>query len=600
VVLSAAAVVGRVVPPAVLVAVAARPGEEVAAALEAAGQARLLVDEEHGYRFAHDVIREVIEGDVGSARHTVLCRRVAAAIEDLYADRLPEQYETLAYQYLRGEVWEKALAYLVKAGDKAVAAVATQEALRFYDRALALCATLGTLALAAATEVGQKRGNVLCYGMGDFVGAATDFERMHTAAAGLGDRRLTGMALAFRGLALLQGHEFEAAEEALQAALGVAADEFEDVRFLASTNLGALYTIINRHAEAAPHLAVAAELAPRSDDPVSQGWWSLTATEVLHWTDRYDDALAVVERWQGVVAASHQIIVLLEEKFGEALARGGKGEYTQALAILDDVIATGERVDEVYVRPRALNTAGWIHGELQDHQRALELNRHSLEVASTIEFADTEVRNNALLNLGDCLMALGRPDEAEEHFRAVERVVRTPRPQDRWMLWRYAQHLFHSYGEVWLARGELEKALAYADECLGLADSSDSRKNIVKARRLRAQVFLAQRRSTEAEAELDSALEMARGVGNPPQLWKTLVTIGELRLAQDRPDDARQAYHEALAVVEHVAGGLHDDGLRATFLTSPPVQHIWQQATRATRAPTEAIPQARHATSECG
>ena len=37
--------------------VTACPGEEVAAALEAAAQARLLVDEEHGYRFAHDVIR---------------------------------------------------------------------------------------------------------------------------------------------------------------------------------------------------------------------------------------------------------------------------------------------------------------------------------------------------------------------------------------------------------------------------------------------------------------------------------------------------------------------------------------------------------------
>ena len=118
------------------------------------------------------------------------------------------------------------------------------------------------------------------------------------------------------------------------------------------------------------------------------------------------------------------------------------------------LIATGERIGEVYVRPRALNTAGWIHGELQDYQRALELNTQSLAVASTIKFADTEIRSNALLNLGDCLMALGRPDEAEEHFQAVERVVRNPSPQDRWMLWRYAQHLFHSYGELWLARGD--------------------------------------------------------------------------------------------------------------------------------------------------
>ena len=81
-VLGAAAVVGRVVPPAILVAVATQPEEEVLAALDAASRARLLMDEGHAYRFAHDVIREVIEADVGTARRLLLHRQVAAAIED--------------------------------------------------------------------------------------------------------------------------------------------------------------------------------------------------------------------------------------------------------------------------------------------------------------------------------------------------------------------------------------------------------------------------------------------------------------------------------------------------------------------------------------
>ena len=91
------------------------------------------------------------------------------------------------------------------------------------------------------------------------------------------------------------------------------------------------------------------------------------------------------------------------------------------------------------------------------------LNRLSLEVATALEVPDTEIQSNARLNLGDSLAALGRADEAEEHFLAVEQVVRQPRPPDHWMLWRYAQHLFHSYGELWLARGETERALAYAE-----------------------------------------------------------------------------------------------------------------------------------------
>jgi len=146
------------------------------------------------------------------------------------------------------------------------------------------------------------------------------------------------------------------------------------------------------------------------------------------------------------------------------------------------------------------------------------------------------------------------------------------------MLWRYSQHFFHSYGELWLARGDYGKALAYADECLALAEPSDSRKNIVKGRRLRGQVFLAQGKLTEAEKELATALEIAQQVGNPPQLWKTHAALGDLRKAQGRLDDARQAYRDAFAVIERVAAGLSDESLRETFLSSDHVQDIRRAA----------------------
>ena len=69
-------------------------------------------------------------------------------------------------------------------------------------------------------------------------------------------------------------------------------------------------------------------------------------------------------------------------------------------------------------------------------------------------------------------------------------------------------------------------------------------------------------------------LEIAKGIGNPPQLWKTYVALGDLRQAQGQPEDARQAYRDALSVIDGVAVGLEDESLRETFLTSEHVQEI--------------------------
>ncbi len=157
-------------------------------------------------------------------------------------------------------------------------------------------------------------------------------------------------------------------------------------------------------------------------------------------------------------------------------------------------------------------------------------------------------------------------------------MVRNPTPPERFAIWIFSQRLFHSYGELWLARGDYEKALSYADECIELAESTNRPKNVVKGRRLRGQALLTQGKPAEAEKEFATALEIAKEVGNPPQLWKTYAALGDLRKAQDRPDDARKAYRDAISIIEGVAADLTDESLRETFLGSDHVRGIRRSA----------------------
>jgi tetratricopeptide (TPR) repeat protein len=122
--------------------------------------------------------------------------------------------------------------------------------------------------------------------------------------------------------------------------------------------------------------------------------------------------------------------------------------------------------------------------------------------------------------------------------------------------------------DVWLARGDPDRALKYADECIERAVSTSRPKNEVKGRRARGRALLVEGSLDEAERELDTALQLAREIGNPPQIWKTYAALGELRRLQQRDADAADCFSQALSVVEDVASRLEDGELRATLLGS--------------------------------
>src|SRR5207253_426028 len=59
-----------------------------------------------------------------------------------YADRLADQVERLAHHAVRGELWDKTLAYCRQAGDRAEARSAYREAVAYFEQALAALAHL--------------------------------------------------------------------------------------------------------------------------------------------------------------------------------------------------------------------------------------------------------------------------------------------------------------------------------------------------------------------------------------------------------------------------------------------------------------------------
>src|SRR5207249_2628528 len=99
---------------------------------------------EHEYTFKHALTHEVAYSSLLQERRRLLHARIVVALEALAGERVaevasgrsPDQVERLAHHALRGEVWDKALAYCRQAGEKAVAGSAYREAVEYLEQAL--------------------------------------------------------------------------------------------------------------------------------------------------------------------------------------------------------------------------------------------------------------------------------------------------------------------------------------------------------------------------------------------------------------------------------------------------------------------------------
>ncbi|MGD0036686.1 MAG: adenylate/guanylate cyclase domain-containing protein [Bacteroidota bacterium] len=89
---------------------------------------------EFAYLFKHYLIQEVAYNTILQKKRKEIHALIAKAIEKIYADKLKEFYEILAFHYERAEEWEKAADYLSRAGRKVGEAFSKDESQNFFVR----------------------------------------------------------------------------------------------------------------------------------------------------------------------------------------------------------------------------------------------------------------------------------------------------------------------------------------------------------------------------------------------------------------------------------------------------------------------------------
>ncbi len=524
---------------------------------------------EISYIFKHALTQDVAYSTLLLERRKELHRHIGAAIEEVYSDRLSEQYEVLAYHYTEGEDWVNALDYLIKSAQKATDAYAKSDAFAYFKRALDISEQIKDVPPETFMDIytGLGKANLA---MSKFTEAAAYFGHLHKIACQVGDKTIAGQALNNVAYSQMWSHMFDEAEATAQEALAIATEHHND-----AVKAGALFVLGDLHANLGQlHLAEekqteAIRLSQKTNQHIYEVLGSTNLILNYGWRGYFEQAQQMAIHSINIASRHRLGHPQLYVRFSQSLALAGNGRYNDAIVSLWELINLCQQMDNKEVLSRAWNTLGWVFGELHDWIHAIEYNQKGLEIALTL--GDDEILINAQINIADCAFESGEPEKA---CRQLEELYASLPQRHEWMKWRYSQHLTHSLGNALLACGHPERALKLADECLAIAEPSESRKNIIKGLRLSGQVFLALGDLKKAEQKLTSALSIAREIGNPPQLWKTFVITGDMRKAQNRPDEAHQAYHHALSTILKVADGLNDKSLKSTFINSSYVKGI--------------------------
>ena len=141
-VLSAAAVIGREFSFPVLREVTGLDENRLIDMVDRCLQARLVVARhilgEEVYAFADTQLRDVLYEDISPVRRRRQHMKVGEAVEKVYAKKIDDYVEALAYHFLEGNDLSKAVDYAQKAGDKAARLFAWDQARRYYETVLKL------------------------------------------------------------------------------------------------------------------------------------------------------------------------------------------------------------------------------------------------------------------------------------------------------------------------------------------------------------------------------------------------------------------------------------------------------------------------------
>ena len=500
----AAAVIGTEVPMPLLQTVTAMSEEELTGSLRHLQATEFLYEShllpELTYTFKHVLTREVAYESLPRVRRQALHTAAGEALEALYAERLDEVVDRLAYHYASAEITEKALAYLTRFAGKAARRYAHVEAVQALQEALRQAERLS----------GTQQDRCL-------------LELMLRQALSLA---ILGRYQEIQDLLLGQKQRLERLADPLLAGA---------YYFRLSMNYGGL----GEHAQAAQYAVQAIEAGRRCHDVATLGkaYYALSHAEYMCGQPRS----GIEHARQAVALLEHT-----EERHHLGLAYSFiamhslyLGEFAAGLEAAEHAEAIGNAMEDFRLQSSAAGITGWISAIRGEWETGLAACHRSLTYARDPVFTAA-----ALAYTGCAYLERGEAAEAIAH---LEQAVQQLGP----LRMRPSQGRFMAFlSEAYRVQGNLDKAHALALQGLQIAE--DTQYRYVVGWLQRTLGLIAQARDTLEEAQgcLEAALQTFTTLTAQFEMGRTHLDLAALAQAQGNLAVATMHLHTAYGFFE--------------------------------------------------
>ncbi len=532
------------------------------------------------YIFKHALNQEVVCSTLVKQRRREKHGRIAREMEKLYAYRLEDYYEMLSYHYEQGGDTEKAVHYLVLAGEKSNKQHAVRAASDFFAKALELSEN-SNLALDAETTIrlhsGQARASL---NIGDILTAIERHRKVFRLSQLHGMTRYERKSLTALAYMTYMFTTKSEAQKILKEVMDWARNN-ED-KALESIVLSSKGFVEASYAEIynGNQILLDAERIAKETGkslPISAACIIRSFTE--RWLGR---PLKTIELTEGMVETMlnmHALTNLPNVIIPRGIALAEIGRIEEGMRIIRIGIDICEKMGANFRLGALCNCLGYCYSEIHQHRYAWEFNLKSQEIASKLweEYPMAclpyaEILAQASVNLMENLFDQGKYDEAWKRLNSFAEASRSNDYDLRRLQWQ--SRMNYLAAQILLVRNEIDKAEKVILENLEMTQQKRMRKREGCFLRLLGEIQIKRNEFDNAFSNLRKAIHILKEVSNYRQLWQTYSAIASAYNKLRRFSEAKENWGSAAELIKTVANGLSDHKLKSDFLNIEPVKKI--------------------------